>query len=348
MGERSSEGLAESSGDTYHATRDDQYLRQLREEAEFWDRPHFFNLDVDLPVIDSYQNERFTGDKSVAWYETIPSYGTFRRGCALGAGGLRHEARILALNPSLHLTFYDISGESLAKRERQLGTQFPGRVATCQADLNFVELPENAYDLIVSSAAMHHLLNLEHIAYQIDRSLTPDGLFFLHDYVAEARFQFAEEKKRLFEVVVEEARARHPFLRSWRIQWSDPSNWEHSPFEAVRSDETLEILRRYLTEVALRTASPLLGLVIFLKPVAPPAHPPLAASGRSWPRRVRSIAARLRRRLGGARTDFRVLLSRLGPDLLPLDRALCDAGIFRPWNAFAVYRKGRSAGPPAD
>lgn len=334
-------------GDIYHVNRDDEYARQAKKEAEHFDGFHFLTFDREWPVTEAYRNECFTGDRAVAWFETIPTYGTFRRGCALGAGGLKQRARILEQNSNLHLTIYDISEESLAAMERELGGQFPGRVATQIADLNFAELPESAYDLIISSSCMHHLYNLEHIAYQIDRSLTEEGYFFLTDYVGEARFQFSDEKKRIFEEAFAQAQQRISKLRTWRIEWPSLSDWSYSPFEAVRADETLDIFRRYLVETDLRTLEPILGLTLFVRgpPVAwgTPAVTGLAR----WRRRLSSIPARLSRL--SARSSDVSERPRVGllAELLPLDRRLADEDkSLLPMYAFAIYRKRQATQEP--
>lgn len=338
--------MEESPGDIYHVTRDAEYLRQAQAEAEYFDQPRFMGVDLEFQVTDPYWNEQFTGDKKVAWYETIPSYGTFRRGCALGAGGLKQRTRILQQNPALHLTIYDISEESLAILERGLGGRFPGRVATRQVDLNFAELPENGYDLIISASCLHHLLNLEHIAYEINRSLTSEGFFFFQDYVGEARFQFAEEKKRLFEAALEEARSHYPFLRSWQVVWPDLSDWEYSPFEAVRPGEILTILGRCLDEVSVRTFGAVIGLLLFLRPV-PGSRQPVVTRSR-WRAVLAAAASKLRLRPTDETADFNVVIAKLASHLMPLDRLLANADILQPGNAFAVYRKKRLGEPAAD
>ena len=338
--------MGEHAGDSYHVIRDAEYLRQAQAEAEFFDQPQFISIDTEFPVIDPYWNERFTGDEKVAWYETIPSYGTFRRGCALGAGGLEQRTRILEQNPALHLTIYDISGESLVLLERRLGGRFPGRVATRQVDLNFAELPEKGYDLIISASCLHHLLNLEHIAFEINRSLTSEGFFFLQDYVGEARFQFAEEKKRLFEAALEGARSRYPFLRSWQVVWPDLSDWEYSPFEAVRPGEILNILASCLDEVSVHTAGSVVGLPLFLRPV--PGSRPLVVTRSRWRAALAAAASKLRLLPTHETADFSVVVAKLASHLMPLDRLLANADILQPGNAFAVYRKKRLGEPAAD
>ena len=318
--------------DIHHATRDEEYGRLIRAEEEFWDRPHIYSLDAEIPVIDRFTNERFTGDEKISWVETIRTYGAFRRGCALGTGVLREWLPLLEQNPSLHVTLYDISGESLAKRERELCQRFPGRVSTQQADLNFAELPSEAYDLILSTYCVHHLLNVEHLAFQINRSLTPRGYFFLYDHVGEARLQFVEGKRRLLEALIEEVRPRFSILRSCRFVWPDLSDWEHSPLEAVRSNETLDIFRHYMREEFVRQGSTLLWLLLWLRPEEDRA----GASHRSLLGRV---ARRLGRAGGDGPADVREVIQQVGPELAPIDRAVTRAGLFLPWDAFAVYRK---------
>ena len=344
----------------YHVPRDSEYLSRLRAEQEFWDTTPIHIVDSNKPppaLVRRYSNARLTGDAKTEWFETIPRYGSFTRGLMLGTGNLQEEAAILRSNPSLQLTFLDISGKALARRERELSAKFPGRVATQQLDLNFTELPKDAYDVVISDSTMHHLLNLEHIASQINESLTANGLFFYHDYVGEARLQFAEEKKRLFEAVFRDAQSRHAFLRRFQPVWSDPTDWKHSPFEAIRSDETLDVFGRYLTEVSVRTTWPLFLLLVFLKPK--PLVFDVPAGGLSWRPRVRSLILRLRKRLSPQRkrllqpnplTSFRSRLAMrsLLPDLLRWDGLLTDAGIFRPCRAFAIYRKRASGDVAAE
>jgi SAM-dependent methyltransferase len=321
--------------DLYHTERDEDYLRLVREEAEFWDQhveEQFGSLAP--PRLQAYYNERLTGDQATEWYEVIPKYGEFRHGCVLGCGFERTERQVLAQNPSLHLTFYDISGETLARRLRQFQSEFPGRVDTRQEDLNFALLPENAYDLIVSGGCMHHIVNLEHVAFQANKALTADGMFFLYDFVAESRLQFSDTKKRVFEAI---AYATGPKRAApYAYDWPHLVPSGYSPFEAVRSGDTLEVFRNYLEEVDLRVAGAILVLFIFarLHPFSPP-------KGRwTLPHRLASALAKLRLALARAQLRRRLYKSQqIGDLLIIVDRIVSEAGCLKPALAFAVYRK---------
>ena len=320
---------------------DPQYQADLVAEAAFFDRPQFFGpegaelVPKDDPI-DQHNNRRLTGDRMVRWYETIARYGSFRRGMFLGVSGVHQELRILETNPLLQMEFIDASPESLALREQELGAAFPGRVQTRVADLNFIELPERQYDVIVSSSALHHIQNIEHVAAQANRALVDGGYFFLQDYVAEERFQFSEAKRRIFEAFLAYEKRRGLLAEATRPAFPRLEPWEHSPFEAIRSSDTLGVMASYMEQVSVRTTGAMTGMVVFVPPAGrPPRGLPLST------RLLRPIASHLPPRLRAllpmgarARIDPRFLA-----DLLLLDDICCDSGIVQPYNAFAVYRK---------
>jgi SAM-dependent methyltransferase len=315
---------------------DPEYRQQAAAEAAFWQQVHPLSLEatesqfVDGPV-EPYVNERFTGDPRTDWATTIARWGTFRRGLMLGISSPKREIRVLETNPGLHVTLLDISAGAVERRGRMLEEQFRGRIATATADLNFLELPAERYDLIVSSSTIHHVTNLEHLAFQIDRALTAAGRFFLEDYVGEPRFEFSEAKRRLFEILYDRDVARQPGRKPGLI-WLDGSDL--SPFCGVRSDEILDVFRRYLDEVQVRTAA---ALTIPMSRSRPADWDELWARVPRW-KFLRALALRklgfLRRGIG-ANPEFLAELFLLG------DTASA-AGLVRPGIAFAVYRKRSS------
>ncbi|MFN8545168.1 MAG: class I SAM-dependent methyltransferase [Candidatus Binatia bacterium] len=323
--------------DLFRVMPDDPgYLRAADAEAQYWNQPQPFGLESLEAVwgpspVDRYQNARFTGDPEVPWYETIPRHGVFRRGLVLGTSAMRPEARILEVNPTLHATFVDISAGAVGRRGEVLGRRFPGRVDTRVADLNFVAFEPGAYDLVVSSASLHHVTNLEHLAFQINAALAPDGYFFLQDYVGEPRFQFAEAKKRVFTCVHD--RAMVPRGRPPGVLWRDASDL--SPFCGVRSDELLAVFRTHLAEVAVKTAETLtVALMRSLPPDGAVPAPPGVAQ------RARDVAQRWMCRLRGMLPPGKVPIPpELLRDLMVVGDVATDAAILLPGTAFAVYRK---------
>lgn len=310
---------------------DPEYQQLVREEAAFWaGRTGLCELveaGEESPWA-RHTNGRFTGDEGTRWYETIARRGTFRRGLFLGTSGLVQDTAILRSNPGLHATFYDISEGSLAKWKAELGEEFGARIGTQTADLNFVELPEKAFDLVVSSSTLHHIVNLEHLAAQINRTLTSEGLFFLQDCVAENDFRYSDAKKRIFEELYNRDVARQRDARPG-LTWTNEDRTRFSPFCGIRSAETLGILDATLDRVELHTAGTISALMLHAKP---------AARRRRGLARVRSFAAR---RVPGLRDGAPA--SPQSPafiaELLMFDDVLADAGMLVPFNAFGVYRK---------
>jgi SAM-dependent methyltransferase len=320
--------------------RDDpEYQRLAAAEMDFWSKPHPFGLESLETIesggpVDRYNNKRFTGDANIAWYETIPRYGTFRRGLVLGTSAITIEGSILRMNPSLHLTFLDISPGAVARRADLLGRRYPGRVGTRVDDLNFLELEPRSYDLIVSSASIHHVTNLEYVGYQINRALTPDGHFFLQDYVGEPRFQFSEEKRRIFSLLHDRELAAHQPGRQAGLVFDDASDL--SPFCGVRSDEVLGVMRDSLSEVEVRTSGALLVAMMRAHPTdlaRIPARPPAARRLADWiERRAYALVGKLPPRKS-------LIPDRWLEEVGGVGDLLADAGMLAPGTAFGIYRK---------
>ncbi|MEX0786706.1 MAG: methyltransferase [Dehalococcoidia bacterium] len=317
--------------DILHTERDDRYLAMLRAEEEFWDT----HIETPLtrtpkPAVQAYLNERMTGDPQRRWFEVISDYGNFQRGCMLGAGPGHVEEHLLDRHPGLTLTIMDISGGALERLQERLDKTYPGRAETRQSDLNFVELPEGAYDLVAANSSLHHIVNLEHLAFQVNQSLTPEGFFFMEDTVSESYFQFSDGKKHLFQSLMDAT--QDGFGQRTNVVWPDRDDWTFSPFESVRSGEILEILARYLREERVNGAAALMSLTIFVRQAAP--QP-------GAPGKLRRLAKRLLARQLRPKMDV-VRGKAKGELLFAIDTIICDAGLMPPGLAFGVYRKRMS------
>lgn len=67
--------------DLFHVAHDEEYLRQLKAEEEFWDTTPVHIVDDDRPLpreAARSSNERLTGEPDTEWFETISRYGTFQ------------------------------------------------------------------------------------------------------------------------------------------------------------------------------------------------------------------------------------------------------------------------------
>jgi len=314
-----------------------EYRAQAEAEARFWAQPHGFGLEATEDTfaagpIDLHNNARYTGDPRVEWSQAVCRYGRFRRGLMLGVGSPRAEVQILRTNPELHLTLVDISADAVERRRGELERRFPGRVAGHAADLNFLELAPESYDLVVSCGTVHHVTNLEYLASTVNQALTSDGRFCLQDYVGEPRFALSAEKRRLYEVIYDRDIARMVGRRPG-VRWRDDSDL--SPFCGVRSDDILPVLRRFLRELEVHTAGALSIALMRSDPADGATFPPLTG-WTLW-------RARLRRRLlpllGPIAPMQGLMNSPMVEELLLVSDVATDAGLILPGTAFAVYAK---------
>jgi SAM-dependent methyltransferase len=335
-----------SSDSLLRITADDpEYIRQAAAESAFWQRMHPFSLEAvektqDPGPVDCYFNRCFTGSEGQGWYEIIHRHGPFRRGAVLGTSSLTLEGRILETNPSLHLTIFDISDGPLERRRETLGKRFPGRVATQTGDLNFLQLAPESFDVVISSSTIHHVTNLESLAEQIDAALTPNGYFFLEDYVGEPRFQFADTKKRIYQQVFNRDRARQGIAAS-DLLWLDDSDL--SPFCGLYSDEILPVFRKHLVEENVRKAGGLVSPLTRSRPAQDLAHSPWRTDTwvltQSFTRFFLGIArAKI---FGRGRSQQNILSKEFLDELFLLGDVLVEAEILQPGLAFATYRKRR-------
>jgi SAM-dependent methyltransferase len=330
---------------TLRVTPDDpEYQRAAREESAFWDKPQLFSAEAceraprEAPL-QAYTNERLTGHRARTWPEVVATYRRFERALFFGCSALTYERAILRAQPHLSATFIDISPASLARRDDELGAEFPGRVTTVVADLNFESLPAQRYDLIVSSGTLHHLLNIEHVAYQLNNALTTDGVLFVQDYVGEHKLLFRPEKRALYEAFLQRGVTARDIPRSTYVDWPETSGAPFSPFEAIRSEDTLAVLARELVEVSVRAVGALTMLLVFTKAGADDAGRYEPFGEYPWRRHPYSLRRRLRVAFG---RDRRPAMSRRFIDeLCFLDALMTDSRLLLPGNAFAIYRKRR-------
>jgi SAM-dependent methyltransferase len=316
------------------------YRAAARAEAEFWSSPTTLLIadalaTAPLGPSKRHHNRRLAGSETRYWYERIAEHGPYRRGLVLGSGSTIEETAILQQNPGVHLTFCDIDEQGLAKRQALFAERFPGCVTVQPMDLNFVELERNAYDLIISADTLHHVVNLEHVAEQINHALTQEGWFFLHDFTGASGFRFPMEQKQIFEAVYSRERARRPEAQLPLPEWKDVDNYETSPFEAVRSADIVAVLAGALREVFRCHAGTIFAMPMFcdiLREFTPPK--PLPAQARFGRKKRQPQAAE------APPIMWELLLSaEFFRELSLIDDIVTDAGLFSPISTVAIYRK---------
>lgn len=168
---------------------------------------------------------------------------TFEHALSIGCGSGRAERRALQAGLAKRMHGVDISEEAIAAAK--LAAERENLPLTYEvADLNFADLGENEYDLVLAQTALHHCLYLENVADAIARALKPGGLLWLHDYVGESMFQYdgykMELANRMLSILPEKYRLN---TLTGRVIDSikRPKLPLNSPFESIRSQEIPQI-----------------------------------------------------------------------------------------------------------
>lgn len=86
---------------------------------------------------------------------------------------------------ALGLDVSQVSLDIAQKYYEKVKDQVKGRVAYQYADLNYLELEEEKYDIICIKATLHHLINMTSTIDQIYRALKPNGILWISDTLGE-------------------------------------------------------------------------------------------------------------------------------------------------------------------
>lgn len=259
------------------------YPDKIRAEARYWER---WQDGAAVPALargeGRHINAAYTGDPDRLWLEDLIARGPFRRAAILGSDGGRYERLWLERRGSERTDIYELSRTVIRRLRARLGLGWglPGsgrQVRFVRADLNFVRLAADRYDVVWSSDCLHHIANLEHLFDEVARALRRGGLFAFREYVGERRMQYTPQRLARANAILAEVPAR------WRRgEVLEPPPLDRlSPFCAVRSDAILALAEERFELLHKRAAAPLGPLFAALE---------LAALEREAP----DIAARIR------------------------------------------------------
>src|SRR5262245_20987557 len=214
------------------------YRHQVRDAIRFWNR-----VDTDeflKPAVDAtrrFYNERLTGNAELGWLEDLVGRASRGASAAFGADA-DLVTRWFAAGGGSPLDIYDFNPDAFGRLRRQLG-DLAARTRFVVADLNFVELPERAYDVVWAGDCLPCVTNLEHLFTQVARALRPGGLVAFSGYVGESRMQWDARRLACVNAVLATVPA------AWRridvIEVQDPARTP--AFSGIRALEILPLAR---------------------------------------------------------------------------------------------------------
>lgn len=174
----------------------------------------------------------------------------FERGLTLGCGAGRRERELVCRGVCRSFHGIDISEKAIAAA-REIAKEQNLPLTYEVADLNFLEVPEKAFDLVVAQTSLHHVLFLERVAEQVWRSLKSDGYLWIDDFIGETQGQYDPKRlsimNRILASLPEKFRKNkitNQFVAE--IKRPEPGHLG-SPFESIRSGEIVPVFQRWFT-----------------------------------------------------------------------------------------------------
>lgn len=239
------------NGNLHISSKDDTtYQAFLKKEIEYWQKPahgdsQTLHGDEDHPdrnpKLREYWNRFLSGSPALSTVAMFKEMGTFDKALTLGHFAGMEE--IMSSGVAKHWTFNSITGRFTDSSEAR-------DTAIISEDLNFASFKEDEYDLIVCSAILHHIVNIDQLLAEINRALKPGGRFVVLDYIGEERFCWKEEKRKYINDLL--ANIPPKYLRFPYASIDAVHLTRLSPFEAVTSTRLPELLEEHLDPIEVR------------------------------------------------------------------------------------------------
>jgi SAM-dependent methyltransferase len=172
----------------------------MADASSFWDReiaePQHISW-LEHAAIHQYANE-LIGDGTptwpIDWFEQWLRGRRFDIALSIGCGGGALERDLIGRGLVKSIDAFDGSIASL--RIAKIAAANAGiadRIRYFAANFNEPTLPTRKYDLVLFHQSAHHVAKLEKLFRAVLRSLKPDGLLYLDEYVGPSRFEWSDE-----------------------------------------------------------------------------------------------------------------------------------------------------------
>lgn len=282
--------------------------------------PSWFYVESKINDLIRQKNEgRDFGDEIYEHMRSHPGSQTLSIGSGPGAVELQLARRLAQEKIDYEIICMDINPHVLALGRARAETENL-RVSFVEQDINALSLEINRYDIIMCHASLHHLINLEHIYYEMNKSLKDDGKAVVLDIATRNGYLMWDETymavRNLWKVLPEKFRYNHTAYPSVTLD-DEYINRDYTgdSMECIRSQDVLPLLNEYFS---CQTYVPLTSIARrFLDTMYGPNYDP------SLP-------------LDQALMEF----------IWQLDILYLSQGLLKPETFFGVYKKGPQKPPP--
>jgi len=213
--------------------------REINTE-KFWDQEvvdPMLTSWMEDPLVREYINRSISGNAEpmwpIDWFQRWLGGRRFRRTLSIGCGSGALERDLVRRNVVDSIDAFDGSTNSLRLARQNADAEGLGkRIRYFAADFNEPALPPRTYDAVFIHQAAHHVAKLEKLYRAILRSMTPDAILYLDEYIGPSRFDWNDQTiaahRTAFESYPTGAR---------RVESLPLPIHAYDPSEAFRSDE---------------------------------------------------------------------------------------------------------------
>lgn len=315
------------------------YQRALKREMEVWrksaekhkskaKKKMIFEEYVGLnSLLLHYDNNKFGIDSTsiFGWVDFITKkYKRVDKALSLGSGSGRYEKAFIERGFVKKFDTLDIIQKNPLDSEIN--------------DLNFIHLPNNKYDFILCNSILHHIMNLEHLLFQVNKALKNNGIIVVNEYCGESKFQLSDEKIKILNTKLSKKFGKkYLFLKIKKAPM-----WNYSPFEGVRSSGIHPIIKEYFSNST--------EFEITWNGVVAPIHSHLANVARYETRYYNSFLYNIIilhprfRQERDLKTNVEIVNEVL-EYAVELDKELTNSKSLMPGTLFGVYRKSNNIAP---
>jgi len=238
----------------------------IEKVSEWWatDRGKGMHSWLQHPVARRAINLRVTGDpelSTVSWFKSKFVPEPVADCLALGCGHGVFDRHAIEFGIARRVLAIDIShGAIEAARRAAEQAGLAEHIEYKVGDINELELPPVAYDLIVAMSSIHHVTALESLFGQCTQALKPGGLLFMDEYIGPTRFQTPPALRELIDGLLRSLPERYRLNLfsndgSTKDEYTVPTVEQAifvDPSEAARSAEIMTVLREYFEIIEYR------------------------------------------------------------------------------------------------
>jgi SAM-dependent methyltransferase len=243
------------------------YKEKASQENEYWGEKFANRKQIEIREKDKLAGRelRVARDKLHFLGAIRRSGVTPERGLSLACGSGRAERNAMAAGICTSFHGVDLA-EDAVEEARRVARREGLNITYAVDDLNCIKLEPDSFDLVITQNCLHHVLQLEHLADEIHRTLKPGGVLWIQDYVGETQCQYGDKRLEIANAVLgllpEKLRTnRATGTVRETVERPTPGD-DISPFEAIRSADIMPIFLERFDIVEKRDSGGIIRLLL--------------------------------------------------------------------------------------